>query len=734
MTDAQLGARTAAPYATPSTGLALTVEPRRRYDPNTGKSRKAKWAALSDESAEFLMRDGRPAENIRSIIMTGQGRDFRFRRDIPWKNFPHIQRPIYDYGRAYITTHLMKDGRLSSTNHFNLGDRHLGVRQNTVGRKTSRAALTADLAMIEEIIVVADPWDDRLVWEAIAPVFTVNRDVAVWHRTFYEVPCRIEFDELLRLEKTFRAHDHLIYNYTYNMIVLGSRARHAAARLGPGSANLASAAYHLFHEEHEDPVMDPSASFSPFAIEALQLLARTTDTTIPAMEGDYSVKNWREPFSRLPFMTCKENGEVHLNWAGSGKLKPWIEKLTHIHNPPVYGGSSASDHMHDLASLYASGLATILNGELVPTNTGRAFLDIVGDSVHDPDLLLRWRQSGDVMASEDDFPAVDRWLASKFRRLKRRVAALPSSPLTEASHPWRTRAKNKLVVRGFRIDAAEWDPQQRNEIASAIHRANDGLPRSKQSMGVVMTDDPFEPEEAPIAFWFGRPLAIVPAARGHSFQYNCNLDTASIDDHLIEPDCLPIQLRGHDGLTRIPGYVAIGTEDEEDEFLTLPQHIPMKDGRSLVSLYFGKAVFPDLSRWRRNTVIDGIERQRSRLEDRDHSADLSDPIRGVWRYVPKGTDKEEGFLVGMRVGFGVLTHGTPGGSLNECHAVLQAPEASWKMPVTALDQDAEIDGDLSRIEASLWCGGVNNHLRRVTSIEMDGEVTILKLETDFSAK
>jgi hypothetical protein len=734
MTDAQTGARAPAPIATASTGLALTVEPRRRYDPNTGKSRKSKWVALADESAEFLMRDGRPAENIRSVIMTGQGRDFRFRRDIPWKDFPHIQRPIHDYGRAYIASFLTVDGRLSSRPHFNFWDKHLGGgRQNTVGRKTSRAALTADLARIEEILVVADPWDDRLVWEAVAPVFTINPDVVVWHRPFYEMPRRIELDELQRLELKFRAHDHLIYNYTYNMIVLGSRARYAAARLGPGAEGLAAAGYHLFHEEHEDGRMDPTASFSPFAMEALQALARITDETIPAIESDDIGKKWREPFSRLPFMTCGENGEVFLNWTGSGKFKPWIEKLTQIHNPPEYGGNSASDHMHDLASLYTDGLAAVSNGRLVPTNTGRAFLEFIGDSVRDPDLLLRWRQSGDAMARENDFPAIDRWLASKFRRLKRKVSALPSSPLTEAGHHWRTRTRNKLVIRGHRINATEWTLEERRAIASTILSAHEDVPLREQAMGVVTTDDPFEAEDVPVAFWIGKPLAIVPAARGHAWQYNCNLDTTSIDDRLVETRRIPIMLRNHEGLKGAPAFIAVGTEEDEDDYLTLPHHLPMTTAHALVALYFGKAVFPeDMSRWRQNEIISRIENQRSgtydRIYDGDHPADLSDPIRCVWRHRPGSFEKENGFLVGMRVGFGVMKPGAPFSNV-ECGAVFQIPEASWEMPVTDLEGDALIDDDLRRTEPALWCG-ISRTLRRVKSITREGDV--LNLELDIS--
>lgn len=574
MTDPHLDARTCAPDTRNSKGLALKVEPRRRYDPDTGKNRRSTWAGLNDEAVQFLMRDGRPAENIRSVIMTGQGLDYRFRRDIAWKDFPHIQRPIHDYGRAYIADFLLVDGRISSRPHFNFWDRHIGNgRQNTVGRKTSRAALAADLDRIEEILVISDPWDDKLVWEAVAPVFTINPKVVVWHRKFYEDPRRLEPSELQRLELKFRANDHFIYNYTYNMIVLGSRARFAAARLGPGSANLASAGYHLFHEEHEDRGMDPSASFSPFAMEALQAIADSSGATVPALEGEEVGKKWRDPFSRLPFMTRGENGEVFLNWTGSGKFKPWIEKLTQIYNPPVYGGAAASDHLHDLASLCSDGLATFSNGSVVPTNTGRAFLNIIGDSVRDPDLLLRWRQSGDVIAGENDFPAIDRWLASKFRRLKRKVVGLPSSPLTEVGHHWRTRERNKLVIRGHRIDVAEWSPSERKSIAGAILAANEGVPLREQAIGVIATDDPFEAEDVPAAFWVGKCLGIVPANRGHAWQYNCNLDTTSIDDCLVDTERLPVELRNHGTLKTAPGFIATGTEDDEDEFIALPHPI-----------------------------------------------------------------------------------------------------------------------------------------------------------------
>jgi hypothetical protein len=510
------------------------------------------------------------------------------------------------------------------------------------------------------------------------------------------------------------------------MIVLGSRARHAAARLGPAAHDLARAGYHLFHEEHLDAAMDPTASYSPLAMEALQALARTCDETVPAIDGDSDVgKTWREPFSRLSFMTREENGEVFLNWTGSGKFKPWIEKLTQIHTPSVYGGDGASDHLHDIVSLCSDGLATISGGRLVPTNTGRAFLGLIGDSVHDRDLLLRWRQSGDAMAGENDFPAIDRWLASKFRRLKRRVAALPSSPLTEAGHHWRARFKNKLVIRGHRIDASGWSMEERRAITATIRSTNEGVPQREQAMGVIATDDPFEAEDVPVAFWFGKPLGIVPEARGHSWQYNCNLDTTSIDERLIETDRLPIQLRSHEALMRTPAFIAVGTQEDEDEFLTLPHRIPMTNGQMLVPLYFGKVVFPeDASRWRRNAVINGSENQRTRIADRDHSADMSDPIRLIWRYLPNSSEKEEGYLVGMRVGFGVMRSGV---SFNrECEALFDVPEATWEMPVTDLTGDGTIADELSRIEAALWCG-ISRPPRRVTEIRRKGDVITLAL-------
>ncbi|MNU27000.1 hypothetical protein D3C71_153850 [compost metagenome] len=730
MTHAQRGARTYAPDTTPPKGLALKVEPRRRYDPDTGKYRRSTWAGLSDDAAQFLMRDGRPAENIRSVIMTGQGRDYRFRRDIAWKDFPHIQRPIHDYGRAYIADFRMVDGRILSYPHFNFWDKDLGYgRQNTVGRKTSRASLAADLGRIEEILVISDPWDDKLVWEAVAPVFTINPNVVVWHRTFYEDPRRLDPGELQRLELKFRAHDHFVYNYTYNMIVLSSRARFAAARLGPGAADLASAGYHLFHEEHEDRGMDPSASFSPFAIEALQAIAATSDVTVPAMEAQDVGKKWREPFSRLPFMACGENGEVFLNWTGSGKFKPWIEKLTQIHNPPVYDGAAVSDHLNDLASLCSDGLATFSNDHVVPTNTGRAFLDIIGDSVRDPDILLRWRQSGDAIAGEGDFPAVDRWLASKFRRLKRKVAALPSSPLTEAGQHWRTRERNKLVIRGHRIDAAEWSLQERKAIAGTIRSSNEGVPLHEQAMGVITTDDPFEAEDVPVAFWIGKCLGVVPANRGHAWQYNCNLDTTSIDGSLVDTERLPVELRRHEALTKAPGFVTTGTEYDEDAFITLPQHLTSTRGGHLVPVYYGKAVFPDdMARWRQNRIIQEIEGHRSVIVDRDHPADLDDPIRLVWRYGPDAPNKEQGFLVGMRVGFGTMNPGTKTTPLS-CSAVLHVPEDSWEMPVTGLADDSLIADDLNRVEPSLWCG-VNRPMRRVTAIRKDGSDVTLELDVN----
>jgi hypothetical protein len=248
-------------------------------------------------------------------------------------------------------------------------------------------------------------------------------------------------------------------------------------------------------------------------------------------------------------------------------------------------------------------------------------------------------------------------------------------------------------------------------------------------MGVIATDDPFEAEDVPVAFWFGKPLGIVPEARGHAWEYNCNLDTTSIDECLIEADRLPVQLRNHDGLRGAPAFVAVGTEEDEDAFLALPHHIPMKThARSLVPIYFGKAVFPeDMSRWRQNKTIAELEDQQSRINDRAHSADLSDSIRLVWRYRRDGAEKEEGFLVGMRVGFGLMNVGILLSSDLSCNAVIQIPEASWAMPVTELSGDALIDEYLRTTEPAIWCG-VSRSLRRVKSISKEGDIVRLELD------
>jgi hypothetical protein len=133
-----------------------------------------------------------------------------------------------------------------------------------------------------------------------------------------------------------------------------------------------------------------------------------------------------------------------------------------------------------------------------------------------------------------------------------------------------------------------------------------------------------------------------------------------------------------------------------------------------------------MARWRQNRIIQEIEGHRSVIVDRDHPADLDDPIRLVWRYGPDAPNKEQGFLVGMRVGFGIMNPGTKTTPLS-CSAVLHVPEDSWEMPVTGLADDALIADDLNRVEPSLWCG-VNRPMRRVTAIRKDGSDVTLELD------
>lgn len=726
MTNDKIGARESAPENHPLTGLALYVEARRRFDPETGKGRRQAWSDISMSCREFLTRHGRAAENVRSVIRDNHGINYRFPRDIPWKKFPHIQRPVHDYGRAYIAhCYRHDDGRIGSDPQFNIRDRHAGNwRQNVDGRKTSRKALADDLPIIEEIVVLADPWDNELVWEAVAPVFSVNPHVVVWVKTFHGDPIRVQPDEIASLERKFRAKHHLAFNYIYNMIVLGSRARFVAAQFGEDVAYETSAGYHLFHEESHDVMADPAQQFTPFSIEALRLISQQRPTAQVSYEDVDRV--WKDALSRLEFMRRSDDGSVHLEWAGSGKFAPWREKVAGLNDK----GGTVGDQLTDLMSLYTSGLITIVDGEVAITPNGRAFVQILGNTVTDPDLLLRWRTAEGIVASERDIPAIDRWLSSHFRALKRKVASFPPSPLTEPGLRWKIPARNRLVVRGHRIDSADLTSPQIRELTKSINENNRALGLSDQRVGFVFSEDPFDQSERPTGFWFGRPLGIVPIERGHAFQYNCNVDLSLIDKDLYLAD-LPSWIRGRKEVASPPSFLSIETEEHEGEFVKLPHRIPMKNGRAIVPVYFGKAVFPDLATWRSNGIIGGIEAARFRSYDRAHPADLADPIRCVERRTiedsnePWMTKDEQGYLVGMRIGFGVLKDRDD--KELTCEALLEVDEDLWAVPETELSHDKAIAADLARTEPAIWVG-IPHKLRRVASVNRTGRYFRLDLE------
>lgn len=402
-------------FHTPTTltGIALIVEPSRRGDPITGERRRPPSNSPFNTAALHLMKSGRSLSNIRQVEMAGHGRFYRFPRNIAWKNFPSVSKPVFDYGQARIRIGTQRlDGKLVWHIETSVYDPH--VRMHVPCRQQAasmRASLSRDLPKVDEMVIVAGGASDRLLWEAIAPVYTVNPNVVVWRTDLGNAPIRLARDEMARLELKFRAHDRLMYNYLFNMVVLGSRARFSAAKASALPHHLAATGYRLQHDDVEDHQIDPTSSSTPFVLQSLHEFAKTTDRTVAVDKGDADGgKFWKAALTQFPFIeTCEE--AVVLKWRGSGKYQPCNQLMMKTQpcsrEPATTIYSSPTEHMHDLASLYADGFITIKDKQPVMTDFGRGFLDALGTDVLDSDLLLRWRTPEGLAADEPDIPSIE---------------------------------------------------------------------------------------------------------------------------------------------------------------------------------------------------------------------------------------------------------------------------------------------------------------------------------------
>ena len=164
---------------------------------------------------------------------------------------------------------------------------------------------------------------------------------------------------------------------------------------------------------------------------ALQLLHLVNDETplngiSGGHEGIWYQEDSRESELLIPGTSAlnNETGMIYRTQKGSGVHEPLITGPLFMFNMI----NPKSPERETLMHLSNAGLVKFhkdMGWRTTPA--GYAFLELLGPATRDADVLLRWRKPDGRIGGPENAAAMDRWLVSVFRAVKRHVQHLPAS-------------------------------------------------------------------------------------------------------------------------------------------------------------------------------------------------------------------------------------------------------------------------------------------------------------------
>jgi hypothetical protein len=238
-------------------------------------------------------------------------------------------------------------------------------------------------------------------------------------------------DDIINAQEHWFAHERFHYNYSLNSWILLSRAfKDIFLNHKSKPNNTLDLSYFAF-----------SGAWHPITMQMLFHIAEFTKLLSPD-----AVKTrvlFKQDTHDIDFVNCSEKiGIVEINgplyrykWLGSGKYEPYygpwlsIQKsmsLQDIMMGKKRLGATSHEGFEDSALNFLSFTNVIVMSEAgwILTKMGEEFVSLIGDSLKDPDIILRWRTQDGRIGSNADIQAMDRWLNTVFRPIKRKVSGL----------------------------------------------------------------------------------------------------------------------------------------------------------------------------------------------------------------------------------------------------------------------------------------------------------------------
>lgn len=458
--------------------------------------------ADTDEFYSSLRSEiGRLGRTLDDIAMrTSHSSDvarYAWSRNVKWKSLPIIGDPVYELNYADASLLSQADGW--DKRSMDITDVSVGS-----GRLSGRAP---------DLFIISGAMAPKDLHEAIAILKKEHPGAEPSIMHFDGKYLReVHADEIAAAYRKHYPHDRFVYNHAVNLLILGGRAYLKVSR---------DRGYRQQHVEEWAPRLD---SFHwrlghPLCIQMLfEIQRHGGGKPVMWLRDAPQQREWVWANGSTVFEKAEE-GDL-FSWKGSGRYPAWEELVSPSipeHEVHIKGTDYKRSYVDTILYLmsplgYVDFICADAEGRICLSGKGRAYLELLGPALSDPDVLLRWRTEDGLFCTMEDVPSVDRWLNRAFRKVKRAVAGLPASPVTEETEEkWPEMKPHVLLVRGRKVAVTEemmLDPAFAAEV-ERIEREQPAQVSGQQRFGVVRDDLGYGAGGSVKAIWAGFPLAVV---------------------------------------------------------------------------------------------------------------------------------------------------------------------------------------------------------------------------------
>jgi ATPases of the AAA+ class len=511
-------------------------------------------------------------------------------RNMQWKALPSVSMPAFRHD-FFIVRPLNAEGGYGD----NLKSGMLSVDPDSdFERQKVRASIGTG---VEMVVVAITQMSDHVLRSATAP-FDVTPDgerprfVHFDGTAFHE----ISSSEIVRVRERFLPQERWVYNHAINMNVMASRALLAVGKQRGWTRAITQRMLPRFAYMYWD-------FGHPLMLQMLFEIERSGPAIPDVAYGPLQrIEYGQQPLvlaRGLPF-TWPNGDRFDFVWSGSGKYPKMVLDLGVIEAETTgidaVKPTSEGELLFRLCrNLVRLGLVDLDGSRVAITAGGKRFLDLLGREADDPDVLLRWRTESGEMVAAEHVPDMDRWCNRVFRAMKRKVADLPASILTEdTGTPWVPEPDNSVMVRGVILpvdDASLSDPEFLAYMKAADEEQK-VLPKHQLWRGLIREAQPLDREARVHAIWIGVPVAVLDRAQVANHAADLFKDMTAIDLEcrtLAEKADLDLPGRWP-SRRRISTFQAFYTSDAHEFFREIPDELKVEEGDVVADLISGRVL------------------------------------------------------------------------------------------------------------------------------------------------